>query len=224
MGYFNDQIITKEGMSLFADSLANHTEVVFTRVEIGDGAYSISDISNISNATGLKALKGSFPVVDISTSHENIRIRAVISNTGVETGFYIKEVGIYAKRASEETDKLVAISLSVEDTVYLPKGEGRKVEIPLTDIIAFSGDGNFTIQYTGDAYVLLEAFEEYKEYMVQQLDNKMDKGDIDIKGGGIHVGNAAPDDTSLLWIDTGNGGVSKYHNGTAWVPTKAVWG
>lgn len=48
---------------------------------------------------------------------------------------------------------------------------------------------------------------------------------VDITGsGGTHIGESPPSDTKLLWIDTGSGGVSKYYNGTAWVPTKAVWG
>ena len=38
------------------------------------------------------------------------------------------------------------------------------------------------------------------------------------------AGNTAPADTNLLWIDTGNGGILKYHNGTAWVTVQAVWG
>lgn len=223
MGYFSDQIITKDGMAMFAESLANHTEVVFTRVEIGDGTYSISELSSISAATGLKHQRGSFPVINISTASETIRVRAVITNDGVDTGFFIKEVGVYAKYTDGE-ERLVAISITNEDTVFLPKQEGRKVEIPLTDNIAFSGDGNFTIQYTSDVFVLLEEFNNYKNEVNILLENKMDKGDIDIKGGGIHIGKAAPDNTGLLWIDTGNGGISKYYNGAAWVPTKAVWG
>lgn len=47
---------------------------------------------------------------------------------------------------------------------------------------------------------------------------------IQIGSGGSHVGTTAPSDTKLLWIDTGNGGIVKYHNGTSWVTTKAVWG
>lgn len=171
MGYFSDQIITKDGMAMFADSLANNTEVVFTRVEIGDGTYSISELSNISAATGLKHQRDSFPVVNIATTSENIRIRAVITNDNVDTGFFIKEVGVYAKYADGE-EKLVAISITTEDTVFLPKQEGRKVEIPLTDNIAFSGDGNFTIQYTSDAFVLLEEFKEYQKWINAKLDNE----------------------------------------------------
>lgn len=47
---------------------------------------------------------------------------------------------------------------------------------------------------------------------------------IETGSGGSYVGATAPTDTELLWIDTGNGGVMKYHNGTSWVATKAVWG
>lgn len=36
--------------------------------------------------------------------------------------------------------------------------------------------------------------------------------------------SSAPSDTNVLWVDTANGGVVKYHNGTSWVATKAVWG
>lgn len=35
---------------------------------------------------------------------------------------------------------------------------------------------------------------------------------------------AAPSNTKILWVDTGNGGITKYYNGSAWVATKAAWG
>ena len=46
----------------------------------------------------------------------------------------------------------------------------------------------------------------------------------ELASGGVSVGATAPTNTKLLWIDTGNGGVAKYWNGSAWTPTKAVWG
>lgn len=45
-------------------------------------------------------------------------------------------------------------------------------------------------------------------------------------GGGVIVSPTEPTgDSSMLWIDTGNGGLAKYWNGTAWTPilAKAVW-
>lgn len=44
------------------------------------------------------------------------------------------------------------------------------------------------------------------------------------KSGGSYIGPDEPPNTKLLWIDTGNDGILKYHNGTAWIPLKAVWG
>lgn len=42
---------------------------------------------------------------------------------------------------------------------------------------------------------------------------------------GGHVAQAtAPENTKSLWVDTANGGVTKYYNGSAWVPTASVWG
>lgn len=34
----------------------------------------------------------------------------------------------------------------------------------------------------------------------------------------------APSNTKLLWIDTGNGGIMKYYNGSAWVAIASTWG
>lgn len=36
--------------------------------------------------------------------------------------------------------------------------------------------------------------------------------------------STAPSNTNLLWIDTANSNIIKYHNGSAWVATGAVWG
>lgn len=42
-------------------------------------------------------------------------------------------------------------------------------------------------------------------------------------GGGFVAQATAPEDTSLLWIDTSNNNIIKFYNGTAWTPTGAVF-
>ena len=37
------------------------------------------------------------------------------------------------------------------------------------------------------------------------------------------VGDTAPENTNLLWIDTG-AGVTKYYTGSAWVALPVAWG
>jgi len=41
--------------------------------------------------------------------------------------------------------------------------------------------------------------------------------------GGTHIGNTAPASTSMLWVDTGNEGVTKYYNGSKWTPIRSTW-
>lgn len=42
-------------------------------------------------------------------------------------------------------------------------------------------------------------------------------------GGGFVAQATAPEDTSLLWIDTSNNNIIKFYNGTEWKPTGAVF-
>lgn len=44
-----------------------------------------------------------------------------------------------------------------------------------------------------------------------------------LSSNGIHKGATAPADINKAWIDTGNGGILKYWNGSAWTPTRATW-
>lgn len=54
-------------------------------------------------------------------------------------------------------------------------------------------------------------------------DGKIPKSQLPATGGYIRQ-TAAPDDTTLLWMDSGNGDIVKYYNGTAWAPVPATWG
>ena len=47
---------------------------------------------------------------------------------------------------------------------------------------------------------------------------------IPVGQGGVIVSATNPPYNNVLWIDTANGGVAKYHDGTAWVNVAATWG
>lgn len=42
-------------------------------------------------------------------------------------------------------------------------------------------------------------------------------------GGGFELSATAPDDTDVLWIDTGNEGVARYWNGSKWAFVRSTW-
>lgn len=41
---------------------------------------------------------------------------------------------------------------------------------------------------------------------------------------GFIVSNEAPENTGILWIDSGNDYILKFWNGTAWTGIRGVWG
>lgn len=58
-----------------------------------------------------------------------------------------------------------------------------------------------------------------KKNIQEQLDAKLNASDYS-----SYVKQAtAPSNTNVLWIDTTNN-LIKFHNGTSWVATSAVWG
>ena len=44
-----------------------------------------------------------------------------------------------------------------------------------------------------------------------------------VGGGGFVAADTAPEETSYVWIDTGNSNIMKFYNGTDWVPVTAAW-
>lgn len=46
---------------------------------------------------------------------------------------------------------------------------------------------------------------------------------LGLTNGGFVASSTAPDDTSKLWIDTGNSGIMKYYDGSVWVPIRGTF-
>lgn len=90
---------------------------------------------------------------------------------------------------------------------------------------------------TGNDYVDINVLNENMDIIDDELHKKANSGDVptdehikDIinenvpRSGRVHVGDSAPEDTTMAWVDTGNGGILKYYNGSEWTVVKAVWG
>lgn len=73
---------------------------------------------------------------------------------------------------------------------------------------------------TGDIVTYDEATESEAGLMSASDKKKMNRH----SGDGFVVASSAPSNTSKLWVDSGNGGIMKYYNGSAWKACPAVWG
>lgn len=92
---YNKNRVTKKGYNLLAESIATKKPVTFTKVVIGDGD---DNGLNIDTMTSVVSAKLTLPVLDGQKDGDGqYLVTAVLSNSTVETGFFPKEVALFAK-------------------------------------------------------------------------------------------------------------------------------
>lgn len=92
---YNKNTITKKGYNLLAESIATKKPVTFTKVVIGDGDDNGLNIDTMTNVVSEKL---TLPVLDGQKDGDGqYLVTAVLSNSTVETGFFPKEVALFAK-------------------------------------------------------------------------------------------------------------------------------
>lgn len=120
---FNNAIITNGGARLITRAQAGEIKIEFTRIAIGNGNYSDDEkgIEPLQCQTALRSEQNSYPLsgVDIFSDH-SVKITALITNqdpiTGqalVDNGYFINEMGLFARVKDGEPDTEVLYSITV---------------------------------------------------------------------------------------------------------------
>ena len=92
---YNKNRVTKKGYNLLTESIATKKPVTFTKVVIGDGDDNGLNIDTMTNVVSEKLI---LPVHDGQKDGDGqYLVTAVLSNSTVETGFFPKEVALFAK-------------------------------------------------------------------------------------------------------------------------------
>lgn len=92
---YNKNRVTKKGYNLLAESIATKKPVTFTKVVIGDGDDNGLNIDTMTNVVSEKL---TLPVHEGQKDGDGqYLVTAVLSNSTVETGFFPKEVALFAK-------------------------------------------------------------------------------------------------------------------------------
>ncbi len=208
MGYFDSQFITDAGSALLAKATAETGDIIFTTLHIGDGEYSLQDISKITSCTSLKRERQIFPVNNIDFRDKDARVHAVITNHDLAEGYYIKEAGLYARMGDME-EILFSTAICAEHPTFLPAMGDVPIEMPVINHITYSGDERFTIEYKSDVYASLDMVEKISEKTddnKREIDNlqeeKADRSDLigHLNNSAIHF--TASERTKLAGIAT----------------------
>ena len=139
MAKFNGFILTEKGRELLAKGLAGET-ITFTKMAIGDGTSLTSERERTALVNQITTL----PILNINAKKNGTcEINALLTNKSVTTGFYIKELGIFA-HGNDNVEILYAYNTSTSPDFVPPFSANNVVEIEYVDTIIVDQVANVT--------------------------------------------------------------------------------
>ena len=139
MAKFNGFILTEKGRELLVKGLAGET-ITFTKMAIGDGTSLTSERERTELVNQITTL----PILNINVKRNgSCEINALLTNKSVTTGFYIKELGIFA-HGNDNVEILYAYNISSSPDFVPPFSANNVVEIEYVDTIIVDQVANVT--------------------------------------------------------------------------------
>lgn len=187
MAKYKSIVVTNAGLELIAAVQSGDT-IEFTAVKTGAGVYDGTEV--LSELTGLKDLRQTFGVTGITRDETVIKVRSVIDNNGLNVGYNITEIGLFAKNKNN-TEILYAIVVAetgLED--YLPVYSEAPTTITSEmhiDVSSVDSSVEFQATIIPGTYVTVQDFEDYKEQQNRYEDSFV--ASIDIQGKTIIAKN-----------------------------------
>ena len=139
MAKFNGFILTEKGRELLAKGLVGET-ITFTKMAIGDGISLTSERERTALVNQITTL----PILNINVKRNGTcEINALLTNKSVTTGFYIKELGIFA-HGNDNVEILYAYNVSTSPDFVPHFSANNVVEIEYVDTIIVDQVANVT--------------------------------------------------------------------------------
>lgn len=113
MAQFNTVVPTNLGIALINKALAGECTITLTKAQAGDGTWT----TDLADATALQSMKQEVGISEVKViNNQTVSVLALFSNLNLQTGYYVKEFGIFAAEEGNEatTEVLYAIVTAVE--------------------------------------------------------------------------------------------------------------
>ena len=113
--------LTTAGSNLHAQNLAG-SKIEFTKFQLGSGSYSGSEsVSVLAQRTGLKEAKATFDISKIEKRNDaTCELTLVASNLKNAAGFYITEIGIFARGSDGKEIMYAMVMIDPENKEWFP--------------------------------------------------------------------------------------------------------
>lgn len=170
MARFKKAIITEKGLALINKVQTGSVNLEFTKISTGEGDYA--DSEDLTKATALKKKRQDFALSSIEViDNDTVKIRTVIGNQGLESGYYIKEIGLYATDP-DEGEILYSLAVAYQGQWdYLPsEAEMKLATITLDTFSSVANASTVTIQGGTGAYASAADLENLAEKLQEHID------------------------------------------------------
>lgn len=235
---YPQNVVTKNGLAMIAESVATRKNLIFTRVVVGDGDATGR---NFNDMTSVISPKMELPVTSgVNEGNGQYLITATLSNNTLNVGFFPREVGLYAK-VDGKTEMLYSYTNGGNNVGYVPDkttpidSEIYKIRTVIgnaKNITINMSDSTFVTKGELDRYVSITSGGYFKDVNKTNTGMSFIKGDNTSKVIDFITSNYNDSDTnkvlnlstlkSLLGQGaivasklTGNGGYVKFANGFA---------
>jgi len=194
---FKNAVITDAGADLLTRAQAGQTKILFTRIAVGSGTYTDEEkeLSYQQGITALREPKNSYPLstIEVQTDH-SVKVTVLISNMDpqtranlVETGYYINEIGLFAKLSDEADEEEILYSIALtagEHGDFMPPYNGLfPSRITQGWIIAVDNAENVTVEFKDDTYALAKDLKTKGDTVVFDTETK----DLVLKAAGEEI-------------------------------------
>ena len=217
MSNYNKIVTTLAGSNMLVESINQKKPLIFTRVALGDG--TVSDNESIELLTDLKHKICDNGVESVKKKgNGEIDVVATISNSRLTTGFYARELGVFAKVGENGTEKLFAYTNAGSQASYTTAG--TSLDEKLITITFYVGNAeNVSINLNSQMYVTKDMLDSLKGAVEGKVDayktdtdNKIAASKSTIEG----LLNAHKVDTTAHGLDKYAGGATIPSNIRNW--------
>lgn len=119
MSKYTAIIPTVYGQAMIAESFAKKEALIFTKIKLGDGTLSAGESS--VNFKDLKNPIMECPINEYdNTTSGQVTLKATADNSNVETGFFAREFGVFAKVGESGSEQLFAYTNAGNYSDYMP--------------------------------------------------------------------------------------------------------
>ena len=145
-------VTTVQGKNMVTESIRTQSAIIFTKISLGDGLLNGETIETM---TGLKhrLLDGNVPKINHLGNGE-IEAVSTVNNSELTTGFFARELGLFAKLGEEGEEQLFAYTNAGSNASYIPPN--TSVDEKMLGIQLGVGDAVVQVNYQSHLYITYE--------------------------------------------------------------------